>query len=254
MNHGDPLALSFQPLLVALAYLLSVVGSYAALMCAREIRRQDGTVNLPAVAGAGLALGGVGIWSMHFIAMTSQRFPVRVDFEPGATLESLVVAVAVAAAAFWYVGREDFRYRNLVVASTLAGVGVASMHYIGMAAMASRIFIVWDYRVVALSVIVAIVAANAALWLAFRLRGNWQQFGASLLMGAAVTGMHYTGVFAGTPFCTTTGEVAGSLSMRGEDLPFYVFGVASVVVIVVAAQVALVQLARAQANWHVAAR
>jgi NO-binding membrane sensor protein with MHYT domain len=54
---------------VLLSYAISVIGSFVALTAARKIRRPDGQLSHINLAAAGIALGGIGVWSMHFIGM-----------------------------------------------------------------------------------------------------------------------------------------------------------------------------------------
>src|SRR3546814_14559393 len=74
------------------------------------------------------------------------------------------------------------------------GLGILAMHYTGMAAMRGPVELNYDRLWVALSVIIAIGAATAAVWLTFRTTG--QQLAAAIIMGLAISGMHYTGMRA----------------------------------------------------------
>ena len=76
------------------------------------------------------------------------------------------------------------------------GLGVASMHYLGMGAVRVQASLSYNPGLVAASVIIAVIAGTAALWMALRLDSVWSTFIASLIAGVAVNGMHYTGMAA----------------------------------------------------------
>ena len=221
MNAGDIIPLQFQPSLVAISFFVAVLGSYFALVCAGRIRESD-VVRKEWILGAAVALGGVGIWSMHFIGMTAQVMPFRVTYDLATTVASLVAAIAVSYAAFWFVGRRAFNLTDLLIGGSLAGIGVAVMHYLGMAAVMTQARLDWDVRIVAASVAIAIVAANVALWLAFNLKRRMHRMIAAIVMGVAVCGMHYTGMVAGTIICTAKPVPPSAWALSGADLPYYV--------------------------------
>ncbi|KJK37178.1 membrane protein [Streptomyces variegatus] len=148
-----------------------------------------------------LALGavsiGCGIWTMHFIAMIGFHVEeTRVRYDAATTVLSLVVAVAVVGVGVFIVGHRGTSGATLAVAGSVTGLGVAGMHYLGMAAMRLNGEVGYDPVGVALSVLIAIGAATAALWAAVTIRGFLTSLGASLVMGVAVSGMHYTGMAA----------------------------------------------------------
>jgi NO-binding membrane sensor protein with MHYT domain len=104
--------------------------------------------------------------------------------------------VAVVGVGLFIVGFGGDGYRPLIIGGVIAGLGVASMHYMGMAAMRMDATMTYQLPVLALSVLIGIVAATAALWAALTLRGIWSTLGAAMIMGVAVSGMHYTGMAA----------------------------------------------------------
>ena len=110
MNPGDVVPLSFNGGLVALSFLTAVLGSYVALLAAVGIRTetQDGDIRLGYILIGAVAMGGVGIWSMHFIGMQAQDLPFLVGYQVGLTVLSFLVAAGFSGWAFWYVGRDRF--------------------------------------------------------------------------------------------------------------------------------------------------
>ncbi|MFI8075049.1 MHYT domain-containing protein [Streptomyces sp. NPDC086033] len=178
------------------AYLMACLGGALGLRCI--VRTLLGNQSWKA---GWLALGaasiGCGIWTMHFIAMIGfQVVETRIRYNAGLTVLSLAVAVVVVGIGVFIVGYRGASTLNLSFAGVITGLGVAAMHYLGMAALHLNGTIRYDATAVALSVAIAIVAATAALWAAVTIRGFLTSLGASLIMGVAVTGMHYTGMSA----------------------------------------------------------
>jgi NO-binding membrane sensor protein with MHYT domain len=212
-------------LLVLLSYVVSVLGSFTALQLAVAIPlavtpRQK----TAAVAMASGAMGLGAIWSMHFIAMLACDNGMEVRYDPSLTTLSALVAFAACGSGLMLVGHGRFGWLRLLAAGTCMGLGVASMHYIGMAAMLMAAATHYDLGWVIASIVIAIVASMAALWLAFNLRGPVQMIGSALVMGVAVCGMHYTGMGA-AHFEDNGGELpdgyAGAL--RGDNLGLTIF-------------------------------
>ena len=215
MNPGDIVPFRWDYSLIALSYVAACIGSFAALQCAIAIPQGNGRVNWNALWAAAIALGGGGIWYMHFIGMSAFDTPpaLLVSYDLVRTVGSMIAAILVAGAALYFVGRNPKKIANILIGGVFAGSGVAIMHYLGMDAMRMRAIIQWNTLIVAISVVIAIVAAIAALWLTFNTKVLYQRIAAALLMGVAVCGMHYTGMYAGTFVCiaetTTTGPTLG---------------------------------------------
>lgn len=178
------------------AYLMACLGGALGLRCI--VRTLLGGQSWKA---GWLALGaasiGCGIWTMHFIAMIGfQVEETRIRYDVGLTVLSLAVAIVVVGIGVFTVGYRGARSSTLALAGGITGLGVAAMHYLGMAAMHLNGEIDYSPSVVALSVVIAIIAATAALWAAVSIHGFVTSLGASLVMGVAVSGMHYTGMAA----------------------------------------------------------
>ena len=200
-------ATSYDSLYVVFSYLISVIGSFVALTAARNIVRPDGEISAFNVMAAGLALGGIGVWSMHFMGMLALKADLAIGYSLTETLISLIAAVVATSLALYFVaGKSSFG--RIVVAGTVLGLGVCVMHYLGMYGMRFGGYFRWSFDVVGLSVAIAIIAATAALWLAFN-TNNWLARGAAaLVMGGAVCAMHYTGMGAANIICTTANRTA----------------------------------------------
>ncbi|WP_446221460.1 MHYT domain-containing protein [Nocardia sp. IBHARD005] len=178
-----------------LAYVMSVIGSMLALRC--MVRSRSSGMHGGWLTAAAIALGGTGIWVMHFIAMLG--FSVHgatIRYHVPITLFSAAVAMGVVWLGLSIVVRRGGDSAALPVGGTITGLGVGAMHYAGMYAMKTDAEIIYDPVVVAASLAIAVVAAIAALWFALHIHGIVATMGAALLMGVAVTGMHYTGMFS----------------------------------------------------------
>src|SRR5581483_7638071 len=176
----------YDPFLVALSVAVASLASYAALDLGGRIRASQGWPRLAWLSTAALALGG-GIWSMHFIAMLAFLLPIPVDYAVGSTVLSLIVAIAVTAIGFYVIGTRQASRMQFVLAGTFVGIGIVGMHYTGMDAMRMQCRLDYAPLLVALSIIIAIGAATAALWLAFRTSSVWQSLLAALVMGTAIS-------------------------------------------------------------------
>ena len=179
-----------EPALVVLSILIAIVASYTALDLGGRIRAGAGRAQYAWLLTAAIAMGG-GIWSMHFVAMLAFRLPgVSVSYHWGLTLLSLFCAMAVTGIGFLAArGRE---VSALLASGVFMGLGIVSMHYIGMAAMVMPARLTHTPTFVALSVIIAVGAACIAIQLAFSETDLRQRIIAALVMGLAIAGMHYT--------------------------------------------------------------
>lgn len=195
------LNISWDPVLIAISYLVAFIASFVALDSAGKIPLSSRKAALFWRIAGGVTLG-IGIWSMHFIGMLSMQMPMMMSYDLWLTLASLGVAVIASATALniAVAGKKLSPFR-LIFATAILSAGVVSMHYIGMAALMLDGSIIWDRRLVGLSVVIAVVASGTALWLAFRLRDKHKgvfinRILAAFIMGAAICAMHYTGMSA----------------------------------------------------------
>jgi len=181
--------------LVALSFAVACLASYTALDLAGRITASEGPARGVWLATAAISMGG-GIWSMHFIAMLAFLMPMAVTFDFELTVLSLVVAIVVTGGAFYVIGTRRVTALHLSLSGVFMGIGIVAMHYTGMAAMRMPAELHYDRGLVALSVVIAIGASIAALWLTFRTVAAWQRIAAAVVMGFAISGMHYTGMAA----------------------------------------------------------
>ena len=182
----------------AFSYLVSCVGCFLGLRCTTRARAYQGAARARWLTLAALSIGTTGIWVMHFIAMLG--FAVQgesIRYNVPITILSMVIAVIVVGIGTFIVGFSRAGTGPLLLGGTVIGLGVASMHYLGMAAVrVPAASLTYNAALVAASVVIAVIAGTAALWMALRLDSVWSTFVASLIAGVAVNGMHYTGMAA----------------------------------------------------------
>ena len=184
------------PALVAFSVAVAILASFTALNLASRLLVAEQAMRFWWLAAAAWALGG-GIWSMHFIGMLAFTMPMRVSYDLSLTLLSLFLSVIVVGVGLYIVRRDGTGPRALIGSGVFAGLGIVAMHYTGMAGMQMpRVVVTYDPALFAGSIVIALTAATAAFWLAFRTRRTRERVLASLVMGFAIAGMHYTGMAA----------------------------------------------------------
>jgi NO-binding membrane sensor protein with MHYT domain len=193
---------------------MSCLGAFLGLRCVTRARASIGAAKAGWLVIASVAVGATGIWVMHFIAMLGFTIPgQQILYSVPETLISLVLAILVVGIGLFVVGYSDGGPLPLLCGGVIIGIGVATMHYVGMNAMSMNDVVHYNVGLVAVSVLIAIVAGTAALWFGLRVRGIGSTIAASLVAGVAVTGMHYTGmaamhVYTGGAGMTMSGESA----------------------------------------------
>ncbi|MFD5499344.1 MHYT domain-containing protein [Streptomyces sp. NPDC127061] len=178
------------------AFLMACLGAALGLRCTNRSLRTERSFKAGWLALGATSIGS-GIWTMHFIAMMGFSVDgVSIGYDMPITFASLGVAVAMVGVGIFIVGYRGATRMALVTGGTITGLGVATMHYLGMAGMRLDGQFEYDTVTVALSVVIAVVAATTALWAAVSVHGFLPSLGASVVMGVAVSGMHYTGMAA----------------------------------------------------------
>jgi NO-binding membrane sensor protein with MHYT domain len=198
-----------------LAYAISCTGAATGLACTSRARAASGGTRAAWLVFGAIALGGTGIWVMHFVAMLGfSASGVTIRYDVPQTLLSAAIAIVVVGAGLFITELGKRKLPAMLVGGALAGAGVAAMHYMGMEAMKMSAEVVYNPVFVIASVVIAIVAATAALWCTVHIRGTLATIVATLVMGLAVTGMHYTGM-AGVSVTNPVDNVpAGASTMQ----------------------------------------
>ncbi len=209
------------PYLVALSVLVASFASYTALDLGGHVSAARGAARHVWLVLAAVTMGG-GIWSMHFIGMLAFVMPIPMSYDVGLTTVSLLVAIFVTGVGFYVIGRQIVTPLRLVLSGIFMGLGIAAMHYTGMAAMRGNAELSYKPLFVALSLLIAIGASTAALWLAFRTTDPWQKLAAAVVMRLAISGMHYTAMRAaifsahgGANLTASLGQTSLALAVAG---------------------------------------
>ena len=213
---------SYSPSLVVISLFVAILASYTALDLSGRIATAKGRSVYLWIAGGAIAMG-IGVWSMHFIGMLALRLPFALGFDFGITALSLLIAVLSSGFALWLISQPQLPAWQLSFGALVMGAGIAAMHYTGMAAMRMTPGIDYDPTLFGASLLIAVAASGAALWIAYNLRRKTPYVrllrgGAAVVMGFAIVGMHYTGMaaarFADESFC---GAALNGLSGKGLD-------------------------------------
>ncbi|WP_341958071.1 EAL domain-containing protein [Pseudomonas sp. RC10] len=208
--------------LVLVSILVAILASYTALDLAGRISTAKGRAKPLWILGGALSMG-IGVWSMHFIGMLAFKLPIDLGFDLALTLLSLLLAVLSSGLALWLVSQERVPLLHVVFGALAMGVGISTMHYTGMAALRMQPGIDYDPALFGASLIIAVTASGAALWIALRLRKETPYIrlmrgGAAVVMGFAIVGMHYTGMAAANfPEGSFCGAAATGLRTDGLD-------------------------------------
>ena len=202
--------------LVGLSIGVALLVAYAALALVARVADMSRAINRLWIVGGAVAMG-IGIWSMHFIAMLAHWLPIPLTYGLAKTAASLVVGIVGSAGALSIVTGCRPRRCRTAAASVVLGAGISGMHYLGMAAINLVPGILWDYTLVALSIAIAVTASWLALWLEFAapaaLADRWPRHRAMAagFLCAAICGMHYIGM-------TAAGFAVGSYCKGGVAL------------------------------------
>src|SRR5205814_1406284 len=199
------------------------VGALLGLLATSRARGVEGWARARWLTLAAVSIGGTGIWVMHFIAMLGFTITGgEVRYNAGVTLLSMLIAVLIVGTGLFTIGFGPRTPAVLLLSGTVTGLGVAGMHYTGMAAVQVPGSIVYDRRLVLLSILIAVVACTAALWAALFVRGRLATAGASLVMGVAVSGMHYTAMYVVSVVLAAGAAVPSGLAAWDFLLPMIV--------------------------------
>jgi len=203
ITNADPSVLvlsSHDPLLVVMSLCIAVFTSGMALQLAGVVRNSESLWWRHVTILTGSLALGAGVWAMHFIGMLAFQLCAEVRFDLGITLLSMLPSLAASWVALSLLARRNLSLVQLCIGGVLVGAGIGAMHYSGMAAMQMAPLLRYDSWMFALSILVAVGLAILALWVRFGLHGRlpeiWALLLSAVVMGLAISGMHYTGMAA----------------------------------------------------------
>ncbi|HXS66111.1 MAG TPA: MHYT domain-containing protein [Streptosporangiaceae bacterium] len=223
-----------------LAYLMSFLGAFLGLRCTARARATIGSARRGWLLVGSVSIGITGIWVMHFIAILGFAIPGQtIHFNVLITLASMLLAVAFVSLGLLFVGFGNVNLRSLLLAGIVVGLGVAAMHYSGMAAIEAPMRMTYNPILFGASVLIAIIACTAALWAALTLHTLWSTAGAAAVMGVAVCGMHYTGMAAMHMFAPAPGTTMSMNGPGGESFLLPLIVGVSILTFVLTATIAL---------------
>ncbi|NMG10693.1 MHYT domain-containing protein [Brasilonema sp. UFV-L1] len=218
---------TYDPVLVALSIVIAVLASYTAVDLAGQVTIAQAKARLVWLIGGAIVIG-IGIWSMHFVAMLAFSLPISMGYDWLTVVLSVLPAIVASVGALFLSSRPVLNMRQLLIGGVLMGIGIVSMHYIGMAAMRIEATTQYDPVLFMISVAIAIGGSIVGLWIAFQLRlqrgrtGRRHKISSAFIMATAISGMHYTGMEAAS-FKPT--KVVGAAATMQNPLPGVAMGI-----------------------------
>ncbi len=204
---------------VARSVLIAVAASYVALDLAGRVTAAKSRARRFWLGGGAAAMG-IGIWAMHVKGMLAFRLPVAVEYDWPTLLASLVVAIFASSVALYMASCQKMSAAKALTGSVMMGGGIVGLHYIGMAAMRLSAVTRYSPLLVTLSILLAISFSLIALLMAFDLREEtrWtvpRRLGSAIVMGVAVSAMHYTGMDAASFIPASPPNLSHAVSIPG---------------------------------------
>lgn len=181
--------------LVGLSVLIATIGSFTALTHAQRMRQSTPEAATIWMFAGGVTLG-MAIWSMHFIGMLALHLPISIGYDLTLTLLSVLPAIAAALLGFKLLRQPRIQTTQILISSLLMGLGISVMHYTGMAALKMSPAITYDPLIFTASILIAVLASAGALLMMyegerFKHRPMLRFALGALIMGCAISGMHY---------------------------------------------------------------
>lgn len=202
---GREMPFTYDPALVAASVLLAVMASFTGLRLASGLKSLSPAARKLQIAKAAFALGG-GIWSMHFVGMLAVELPVRITYDALFTLGSVLISILITGLGLSLMHIGERRHLRTALAGTLTGLGIVSMHYVGMAAIGGNCRVSYLPGGAWLSSGIAVLFSIGALGLAYHRRTLLEMSAAAVLLGFTISAMHYSAM-AFTQFLAV-GEIA----------------------------------------------
>ncbi len=182
------------PYLVALSVVIAILGGYTGFGLTARIRGTPDASHRVLLAGGAFFLA-IGIWTMHFVGMLASPLPAGTAYLVLPTIISFLICTLVVGISLFFVSTGEPTLPRVASSAVLLGLGIVSMHYVGMHGLSGPFAMTHDGTIVALSVLIAIAAAYGGLRAFLARHGGVQLMLSAIAFGIAVSGMHYTAMY-----------------------------------------------------------
>src|ERR1700681_2503521 len=184
--------------IVILSVLIGVIGGYCTIELAERVTASRSRARLYWWIGGAIAMA-IGTWSMHYTGMLALRLPIPVQYDWPTTFLAYLVSLFGSLVCLFVVRRREMGFTRAFIGSIFMGSGIVALHYTGMASMRMQAMHHYAPTLVALATIIAIGFSLMSLWLMFVFREHilgrrLRKVGSALLLGAAISVMHYIGM------------------------------------------------------------
>ncbi|MFS8115352.1 MHYT domain-containing protein [Rhizobium jaguaris] len=182
------------PFLVTLSVAVAIMGGYTGFGLAARIRSSPEASPRLLLAGAAVFLA-ISIWTMHFIGVLAAPIPPDAVYLMFPTVVLFLICALVVGISLFFVSIGERSSLRILASALLLGLGVASMHYVGIHGLAGHFSIEHDPGMVLLSVVIAVVTAYGGLRIYLARHGGFRLAFSAVAFGIAVSGMHYTAMY-----------------------------------------------------------
>jgi signal transduction histidine kinase len=198
MTSGEVILGHYDYRIVILSVLIGVIGGYCTIELAERVTASRNRARLYWWIGGSIAMA-IGTWSMHYTGMLAFRLSIPVQYDWPTTLLSYLASLFASLVSLFVVSRRQMSFTRAFIGSIFMGGGIVALHYTGMASMRTQVMHHYATPLVALATITAIGFSLMSLWLMFFFREDildrkLRKVGSALLLGAAISIMHYIGM------------------------------------------------------------
>src|ERR1700730_6718847 len=198
MTSGEVIIGHYDTWIVALSVLIGVMGGYCTIELAERVTSTRHRARIYWWIGGAIAMA-IGTWSMHYTGMLALRLPVPVLYDWPTAFLSYLASLFASIIGLFVVSRRKMSFTRALIGSIFMGGGIVALHYTGMASMRTQAIHHYAPPLVALSTVTAISFSSMSLWLMFHFREDilgrkLRKVGSALLLGAAISIMHYVGM------------------------------------------------------------
>ena len=213
------MAATYEPMMVIASVVVAIMASFTGLRLVSGMDALDGARRRVQIAKAAFALGG-GIWSMHFVGMLAVRLPSALGYDALYTLGSVLIAILITGVGLSMMAVGDRSPFGAISAGTLTGLGIVSMHYVGMRAISANCQVSYQPAGFVISSAIAILFSICALRLSLKRRTSLQLTLGAIILGVTISAMHYSAM-AFTRFIAVDGQATvdtdNPLRLSGAD-------------------------------------